>query len=104
MLLPPLITSTADYTLMKDHVQLCRARGRETIVPLTHPPGHAQVDFGEAVGMIGDVRQKIHFQCMDMSQLDACSVKAYLREATKSFLVWYVSVFAFFGGVPCLIL
>ena len=44
----PLITATADYTLVNDHARLCRARGRETIVPLAHPQGHAQLDFGEA--------------------------------------------------------
>jgi len=37
------------YTVVKDHVRLCRARGRETFVPLSHPPGHGQVDFGEAL-------------------------------------------------------
>ena len=41
------------YTVVKDHVRLCRARGRETFVPLAHPPGHAQVDFGEAIAVIG---------------------------------------------------
>ena len=41
------------YTVVKDHVRLCRAQGREMFVPLAHPPGHAQVDFGEAVGVIG---------------------------------------------------
>ncbi len=46
------------YTVVKDHVRIGRARGRETFVPLAHPPGHAQVDFGEAVGLIGGVRQK----------------------------------------------
>ena len=59
------------YTVVKDYVRLCRARGRETFVPLTHPPGHAQVDFGEAVAIIGGVRQKIHFFCMDVPQSDA---------------------------------
>jgi len=43
------------YTVVKDHVRIERARGRETFVPLAHPPGHAQVDFGEAVGVIGGV-------------------------------------------------
>lgn len=47
------------YTVVKDHVRLCRACGRETFVPLAHPPGHAQVDFGEAVGVIGGVCQSI---------------------------------------------
>src|SRR4051794_19435970 len=41
------------YTVVKDHVRRQRARGRETFVPLVHPPGHAQVDFGEAVAGIG---------------------------------------------------
>jgi transposase len=53
------------YTVVKDYVRLCRARGRETFVPLAHPPGHAQVDFGEAVAIVGGVRMKIHFFCMD---------------------------------------
>ena len=88
------------YTVVKDHVRLCRARGRETFVPLAHPPGHAQVDFGEAIGVIGGVRQKIHFLCTDLPQSDACFVKAYPRETTEAFLDGHVSAFAFFGGVP----
>ena len=59
------------YTVVKDYVRISRARGRETFVPLAHPPGHAQVDFGEAIGVIGGVRQKIHFLCMDLPQSDA---------------------------------
>ena len=92
------------YTVVKDHVRLCRARGRETFVPLAHPPGHAQVDFGEAIGVIGGVRQKIHFLCMDLPQSDACFVKAYPRETTEAFLDGHVSAFAFLGGVPLSIL
>jgi hypothetical protein len=37
-------------------VQIARERPRETFVPLAHAPGHAEVDFGEAVGVIGGVR------------------------------------------------
>jgi transposase len=88
------------YTVVKDYVRLCRARGRETFVPLAHPPGHGQVDFGEAIAVIGGVRQKIHFFCMDLPQSDACFVKAYPRETTEAFLDGHVSAFAFFGGVP----
>jgi len=88
------------YTVVKDHVRLCLARNRETFVPLAHPPGHGQVDFGEAVGVIGGVRQKIHFFCMSLPQSDACFVKAYPRETTEAFLDGHVSAFAFFGGVP----
>lgn len=92
------------YTVVKDYVRISRARGRETFVPLAHPPGHAQVDFGEAIGVIDGVRQKIHFLCMDLPQSDACFVKAYPRETTEAFLDGHVSAFAFFGGVPLSIL
>ncbi len=92
------------YTVVKDYVRVCRARGREIFVPLAHPPGHAQVDFGEAVGVIGGIRQKIHFFCMDLLQSDACFVKAYPRETTEAFLDGHVASFAFFGGVPLSIL
>lgn len=92
------------YTVVKDYVRICRARGRETFVPLAHPPGHAQVDFGEAVAVIGGVRQKIHFFCIDLPQSDACFVKAYPQETTEAFLDGHVSAFAFFGGVPLSIL
>jgi transposase len=92
------------YTVVKDHVRRQRARGREVFVPLAHPPGHAQVDFGEAEAVIGGVRQKIHFFCLDLPQSDACFVKAYPRETTEAFLDGHVSSFAFFGGVPLSIL
>ncbi len=88
------------YTVVKDHVRRQRARGREVFVPLAHPPGHAQVDFGEAVAVIGGVRQKVHFFCLDLPQSDACFVKAYPRETTEAFLDGHVSAFGFFGGVP----
>jgi transposase len=92
------------YTVVKDYVRIGRARGRETFVPLAHPPGHAQVDFGEAIAVIGGVRQKIHFFCMDLPQSDACFVKAYPRETTEAFLDGHVSAFGFFDGVPLSIL
>lgn len=46
------------YTVVKDDVRVCWARGSETFVPLAHPPGQAQLDFGEAVATIGGMRQK----------------------------------------------
>ena len=65
------------YTVVKDHVRLARTRSRETFVPLSHPPGHAQVDFGESIGVIGGVRMKLHVFCFDLPHSDACFVKAY---------------------------
>ena len=91
-------------TVVRDYVRVARAKGRETFVPLAHPPGHAQVDFGEAIGVIDGVGQKIHFFCMDVPQSDAPFVKAYPAETTEAFLDGHVSAFAYFGGVPLSVL
>jgi hypothetical protein len=69
-------------------------------VPLAHPPGHAQADFGEAVAVIGGVRQKVHFFCLDLPHSDAGFVKAYPAERTEAFLDGHDAAFAFLGGVP----
>ena len=88
------------YTVVKDYVRIARTRSREVFVPLAHPPGHAQVDFGECVGVIGGVRMKLHVFCFDLPQSDACFIKAYPAETTEAFLDGHVSAFVFFGGVP----
>ena len=44
---------TGGYTIVKDYVRARRQSTREAFVPLHHPPGHAQVDFGEAVVEVG---------------------------------------------------
>jgi transposase len=68
---------TGGYTIVKDYMRERERRGREMFVPLTHPPGHAQADFGEAVVIIGGVEQKAHFFVMDLPHSDACYVRAY---------------------------
>jgi len=52
---------TGGITIVKDYVAGWRQRSQEMFVPLAHPPGHAQVDFGEAIGIIGGIERKIHF-------------------------------------------
>ena len=88
------------YTTVKDYVRERRQRRREVFVPLAHPSGHAQVDFGEAVAVIGGVRQKIHFFCLDLTHSDAGFVKAYPAERLEAFLDGHNAAFAFLGGVP----
>ena len=44
------------YTIVKDSLRARHARAQEMFVLLAHPPGHAQVDFGEAVAVIGGVQ------------------------------------------------
>jgi transposase len=91
---------TGGYTIIKDYVREQRARAREVFVPLAHPPGHAQVDFGEAVAVIEGVRQKIHFFCLDLPHSDAGFIKAYPAERIEAFLDGHNAAFAFLGGVP----
>jgi transposase len=90
---------TGGYTAVKDYVKVAKASARETFVPLTHPPGHAQVDFGEAIGVIGGVRQKLHVFFMDLPHSDAPFIKAYPAETTEAFLDGHVSAFAFFASL-----
>ncbi len=85
---------------MKDYVRERRARVREVFVPLAHPPGHAQADFGEAVAVVGGVERKVHFFCLDLPHSDACFVKAYPAERLEAFCDGHNAAFAFFGGVP----
>src|SRR5918911_4394480 len=88
------------YTTVKDYVRQARGRAREAFVPLAHPPGHAQVDFGEAVAVIGGEERKIHFFCLDLPHSDACFVKAYPAETAEAFCDGHNAAFAFFGKVP----
>jgi transposase len=60
------------YVVVKDYVRLARTKSREMFVPLAHSPGHAQVDFGECIGVIGGVRTTLHVFCFDLPQSEAC--------------------------------
>jgi transposase len=91
---------TGGITIVKDYVAQWRLRTREMFVPLTHPPGHAQADFGEAIGIIGGVERKIHFLAIDLPHSDAIFVVAYPAETTEAFCDGHVRAFQFFGGVP----
>mgnify|MGYP006060947061 FL=1 len=91
-------------TIVKNYVFATKQRQREMFVPLSHPPGHAQADFGEALAIIGGVERKIHFLVMDLPHSDACFLKAYPAETTEAFCDAHVAAFAFFGGVPVSIL
>jgi transposase len=87
-------------TIVKDYVRERRLGGREMFVPLVHPPGHGQADFGEAVAVIGGEERRIHFLAVDLPHSDACFVKAYPAETAEAFCDGHNAAFAFFGGVP----
>jgi transposase len=91
---------TGGITIVKDYVAGWRQRGQEMFVPLVHPPGHAQADFGEAIGIIGGAECKLHFFTFELPHSDACFVVAYPAETTEALCDGHVQAFTFFGGVP----
>jgi transposase len=91
---------TGGISIVKDYVLSRRLRHREVFVPLRHDPGHAQVDFGEALAQIAGVERKIHFFAMDLPHSDACFVQAYPAETAEAFCDGHNAAFGFFGKVP----
>ena len=88
------------YTTVKDYVRERRIVTREMFVPLSHPPGHAQCDFGEAWAIIDGMKRKVHYFVLDLPHSDATFAKAYPAETTEAFCDGHVSAFSFLGGVP----
>ena len=95
---------TGGYTIVKDYVRASKIGGQEMFVPLVHPPGEAQADFGEALVVIAGVEQKAHFLAMDCPHSDDGFVAAFPGETTEAFQQGHVLAFQYFGAVPTRIL
>jgi transposase len=91
---------TGGYTIVREYVASATLRSHEMFVPLSHRPGHAQADFGEADAIIAGQKVRFHYFCMDLPQSDDAFVKAYPRETAEAFCDGHVSAFFYFGGVP----
>ena len=74
---------TGGITIVTDYVRERMRRTREVFVPLSHAPGHAQVDFGESLGGIGGVERKLHYFAMSLPHSDAFFMKAYSCHEAK---------------------
>ena len=92
------------YTIVKDYVRSAKLGGQEMFIPLTHAPGEAQADFGEAMVIIAGLEQKAHFMAFDLPHSDDCFVRAFPAQTTEAFLEAHVRAFEYFGGVPTRIL
>jgi len=92
------------YTIVKDYVRQQKIGSQEMFVPLSHAPGEAQADFGEALVVIGGVEQTAHFMVFDLPHSDDCFVRAFPAETTEAFLDGHVHAFAYWGSVPTRIL
>jgi len=73
-------------------------------VPLSHAPGEAQADFGEALVVIAGMERTAHFMAFDLPHSDDCFVQAFPSETTEAFLEGHVRAFAHYGAVPARIL
>jgi transposase len=69
-----------------------KLRSREVFIPLSHKPGHAQVDFGEADGIIDGKLVRFHYFCMDLPHSDAPFIKAYPAEVAEAFCEGHVGL------------
>jgi transposase len=87
-------------TAVKEAVRAWRGLHQEAFVPLSHPPGHAQVDFGFADAVHDGETIKIALFVMTLPYSDAFFVQAYPRECMEAFHDGHVRAFEFFGGIP----
>jgi transposase len=91
---------TGCYSQVQTAVKSAKQQSKEAFVPLSHPPGHAQFDFGEAVVEIAGERTKAALGVITLPYSDTYFLSAYPRECTETFQAAHVAGFEFFGGVP----
>jgi transposase len=91
---------TGGLTIVEAEVAPWRLRSAEVFIPLAHPPGEAQVDFGEAEIHLDGRPAKVALFVMTLPYSDTLFVAAFPRECTEAFLEGHLRAFAFLGGVP----
>jgi transposase len=69
-------------------------------IPLSHPLGQAQFDFGFAHAVIGGVEQQFAYAATSLLHSNVRYVQAFPRECTETFQEALKRFFHFLGGVP----
>jgi transposase len=70
-------------------------------LPLDYDPGQdAQVDWGEAIAIIGGSKQTVQFFVMRLCYSRRTFVMAFPSQNQESFLLAHMQAFQHFGGVP----
>jgi transposase len=88
------------YTAVKEAVCEWQCQHREVFMPLSHRPGEAQVDFGQAHIIHDGDDMTVAMFVMTLPYSDAVFTCVYPRECTEAFLDGHRRAFTFFGGVP----
>ena len=91
---------TGKITVVRDEIRRYKQATAEVFMPLAHPPGEAQFDFGEAKAIYRGREIKVMFCVMSLPYSDAFFCQAFPRECTETFQEGHVRAFEFFGGVP----
>ena len=87
-------------TIVKDAVRAWKQTHKEVFIPLSHPPGEAQVDFGFADVVLNGLLTKVALFVMTLPYSDALFIQAFPRECTESFQEGHKRAIDFFGAVP----
>ncbi len=74
---------TGCYSQVQTAVKNAKAYSKEAFVPLSHPPGHAQFDFGEATVEIAGERCKAALGVITLPYSDTYFLNAYPRSAPR---------------------
>lgn len=88
------------YTIVKDAVRSWKQGQQEVFLPLSHPAGEAQVDFGEATVKLGGVETKVALFVITLPYSGAILMQVFPRECTETFQEGHRRAFEYFGGVP----
>lgn len=91
---------TGGITVVGEVVREWRTTTAEVFLPLSHWPGEAQFDFGEAEVVLQGVPTKVAYCVMSLPYSDAFFVQVFPRECTETFQAGHQRAFEFFGGVP----
>ena len=86
-------------SIVRDAVRAYKHSQAEVFVPLLHPPGEGQVDFGRAEVVVAGVRHKAALFVLTLPHSNARFGCLFPRECTETFHEGHARAFAFFGGV-----
>ena len=91
---------TGGESNLREAVRQLKEQAAEVFVPLSHPPGEAQVDFGHAQVIVAGERVSASYLVMTLPYSDAFFCCVFPKECTETFQEGHVRAFEFFGGVP----
>jgi transposase len=88
------------HTVVQEEIRRWKQRSAEVFMPLKHPSGEAQVDFGTATVIYRGQERKVAVFVMSLPFSDAVFCQIFPRECTETFQEGHCRAFEFFGAVP----